>query len=84
MEDYEIQKSIGTGSFGEVFLAKHRSTGRTFVVKKLKVKDLNPKDRENIETEIQCLRDFKHVNIVSYKDSFIDSAGVLNIVMQYC
>lgn len=67
-----------------MFLARQVNTNRVFVIKKIKIKDINPKDKENIETEIELLRDLKHINIVSYKDSFIDEEGVLNIVMQNC
>lgn len=30
------------------------------------------------------MQEFKHINIVSYRDSFIDKEDCLNIVMQYC
>ena len=33
--------------------------------------------------QVKLLKELKHPNIVSYKDSFIDE-GILIIIMEYC
>lgn len=55
MEVYEIVKSIGSGSFGQVYLSRHKREEKLYVVKKIKTRDISQKDRENIENEVRLL-----------------------------
>ncbi|CAG9312240.1 unnamed protein product [Blepharisma stoltei] len=84
MEVYEVVKSIGSGNFGQVYLVRHKYEGRNYVVKKIKTRDMNDKDRENTEQEVRLLQKLRHANIVAYKDSYIDREQYLCIVMVYC
>jgi len=45
MEVYEIVKAIGSGSFGQVYLARHKREDKLYVIKKIKIRDLSEKDR---------------------------------------
>jgi serine/threonine protein kinase len=40
LEDFEVDKKIGSGSFGYVFLAKHKPTGKQFALKQLSKNEL--------------------------------------------
>lgn len=84
MDVYEIVKSIGGGSFGQVYLARNKREDKSYVIKKIKTRDMPQKDRENTEQEVRLLQKLRHTNIVSYKDSFLDREQYLNIVMVYC
>ena len=84
MEVYEIVKTIGGGNFGQVYLAYHRLEGRYYVLKKVKTRDMQPRDRENTENEVRLLQKLQHPNVVGYKDSFLDREQYLNIVMAHC
>lgn len=53
MEVYEIVKSIGSGSFGQVYLARHKREDKSYVIKKIKIKDMPQKDKENTEQEVR-------------------------------
>lgn len=53
MEVYEIVKSIGSGSFGQVYQARHKREDKCYVIKKIKIKDMPQKDRENTEQEVK-------------------------------
>ena len=55
MEVYEIVKSIGSGSFGQVYIVRHRREEKNYVIKKIKTKDMSQKDRENTENEVRLL-----------------------------
>jgi non-specific serine/threonine protein kinase/NIMA (never in mitosis gene a)-related kinase len=84
MDIYEYVKNIGNGMYGQVFLANHKLEQKLYAIKRINFKDINVKDRENIENEVKLLKDLKHPNIVSYKDSFCDRENYFNIVMSYC
>lgn len=84
MEVYETVKTIGGGNFGLVYLAYHRIEGKYYVLKKVKTRDMMPRDRENTENEVRLLQKLRHPNIVGYKDSFLDREQYLNIVMTHC
>lgn len=90
MEIYETVKSIGSGSFGQVYLSRNKREDKQYVIKRIKTRDISQKDRENIENEVthliqvRVLQKLRHANIVAYKDSFMDREHYLNIVMIHC
>ena len=84
MENYEFIKNIGQGMYGQVFLVRHKIENKNYAIKRINFKDIKEKDRQNIENEVLLLKQLRHPNIVSYKDSFIDKDNYYNIVMIYC
>lgn len=55
MDVYEVIKTIGSGSFGQVYMVRHKREGKNYVIKKIKTRDMNPKDLENTENEVFIL-----------------------------
>ncbi len=53
MDVYEVIKTIGSGSFGQVYMVRHKREGKNYVIKKVKTRDMNPKDLENTENEVR-------------------------------
>jgi serine/threonine protein kinase len=45
MEDYKVIRAIGKGSFGKVYLVRHVSEARQYVMKVIKLKGIPPKER---------------------------------------
>eukprot|EP00117_Sycon_ciliatum_P012801 scpid37095/ scgid1913/ Serine/threonine-protein kinase Nek4; Never in mitosis A-related kinase 4; Serine/threonine-protein kinase 2; Serine/threonine-protein kinase NRK2 len=84
MESYKTLRPLGKGSYGEVFLVKHLKESRQYVVKKMDIKDVKKRQQDAALQEAKLLAKLHHPNIVSYKESFQDSGGVLHIVMGYC
>ena len=84
MDVYDIIKTIGSGSFGQVYQARHKREGKHYVIKRVKTRDMSQKDLENTENEVRLLQKIRHTNIVAYKDSYVDREQFLNIVMVYC
>ena len=82
MDDYEILKPLGQGSFGKVFLVKHRATGEKLVMKQV------PMPRAKAEQE-ECLREaelmtkLQHPHCVGINACFLHG-NVLCIVMEHC
>jgi len=82
--DYVKGKKIGTGSFGTVFLATHKATGETCVLKEIALRGLSEKDLKMSMAEVDVLKKLRHENIVGYRDSFRDATQqTLNIVMEH-
>ena len=84
MDVYEVMKTIGSGSFGQVYMARHSRENKHYVIKRVKTRDMSQKDLENTENEVRLLQKIRHTNIVAYKDSYVDREQYLNIVMMYC
>ena len=74
MSDYEIKRSLGSGSFGEVFLAK--KDGHCYAIKK--VRNTDPTARQ----EIRILGSVSHPNIIKYFGHFWET-GLMCIVLEY-
>ena len=84
MENYEFLGNIGQGMSGKVYKARHKKENRFYAIKKLNFNEINEKERIAIQDEVNLLKQLKHPNIVTYKDSFFDTENCLNIVMVFC
>eukprot|EP00092_Neocalanus_flemingeri_P064939 GFUD01078885.1.p1 GENE.GFUD01078885.1~~GFUD01078885.1.p1 ORF type:complete len:275 (-),score=49.33 GFUD01078885.1:169-993(-) len=74
MSDYEIKRSLGSGSFGEVFLAQ--KDGQCYAIKKVRNTDPTAKQ------EVKILRSVSHENIIKYFGNFWER-GMMCIVLEY-
>jgi len=84
-DDYEVVRQIGSGSFGDVFLVRHRHDQRQYVMKSITLMNtMDAKQRESTELEVRLLSILKHPNIVAYRDSFTNREGHLCIFMEHC
>ena len=86
MAEYVIIQEIGKGSYGKVFLAKEKDTADTIkklVIKEIDLRHATNKDRNAARQEAYLLRNIKHPNVISYRDSFEKSNGFLYIVMVF-
>lgn len=70
MENYEVVKALGQGTWGIVHMAKQKTTGRVVAIKKIKSE--RPEEGVNFTAvrEIKLLRDFKHENVIELVDVF--------------
>ncbi|KFR17161.1 Serine/threonine-protein kinase Nek3, partial [Opisthocomus hoazin] len=82
MEEYEVLKVLGEGSFGRVLLVHHRISDQKYAMKEIRL-PMSSSDVENSRKEAVLLAKMKHPNIVAYKESF-EADGHLYIVMEYC
>mmetsp|Transcript_54514 Transcript_54514/g.130000 ORF Transcript_54514/g.130000 Transcript_54514/m.130000 type:complete len:831 (-) Transcript_54514:38-2530(-) len=84
-DDYEVVRQIGSGSFGDVFLVRHRQDQRQYVMKSITLlTTMDAKQRESTELEVRLLSGMSHPNIVAYRDSFTNREGHLCIFMEHC
>jgi len=83
-DEYQLQRSIGNGSFGQVYLVLHKEEQREYVMKSIELQTASDEGRQQMELEVQLLKSMQHPNIVAYRESFVDDSGHLCIFMEYC
>lgn len=77
MQKYEVLDIVGKGAYGSVYKARSRQDNRTYVVKRVALKDAEA------TRELEILQRIRHPFIVAYKDTF-EYDEHLCIVMTYC
>ncbi|XP_019503325.1 PREDICTED: interferon-induced, double-stranded RNA-activated protein kinase [Hipposideros armiger] len=60
LKDFLEITPIGLGGYGDVFKAKHRIDGKTYVIKRVEY------DNQKVEREVKALAKLDHKNIVRY------------------
>ncbi|XP_031483093.1 cyclin-dependent kinase F-4-like [Nymphaea colorata] len=81
MDKYTLIKEVGDGTFGTVWRAIHRPTGKIVAVKKMKKKYYSWEECMNLR-EVKSLRKMNHPNIVKLKE-VIREKDVLYFVFEY-
>lgn len=81
---YEIIKLLGKGGMGEVYQARHRTTGILTAVKVMLSKvAVSAEAKEKFIREIQTISILQHPSIVKFIESG-SSGSVFYIIMEYC
>ncbi|KAK5641312.1 hypothetical protein RI129_009859 [Pyrocoelia pectoralis] len=83
LKDYKIVRQLGSGSYGEVWLAFHTTTNKEYAIKKVTKKCENkPNDSCRIDSEVQILQSIKHPCIISIKE-VVNSDDAVYMVLEY-
>ena len=84
IDGYRVEKELGRGGMGVVYLARHERTGET-VALKLMLPDvaLNPRSKKRFLREIETTRALDHPNVVRLRDAGC-SGGVCFLTLEYC
>jgi len=83
LDQFEKLVIVGTGTFGKVYLVKHRPTNNYFAMKSLpKAEVVRWKQVEHINTERQILSSIRHPFIVNLYRSFQDDKNLF-LIMEY-
>jgi len=84
LADYSIQRELGRGGCGAVYLATTKSGGDPVAVKlMLSRAQAEPRAIEQFKREMQVIAGLQHPNIVRFLDSGSDQ-GTFFFVMEYC
>ena len=84
LADYSIQRELGRGGCGAVYLATPKSGGDPVAVKlMLSRANAEPRAIEQFKREMQVISGLQHANIVRFLDSGSDQ-GTFFFVMEYC
>ncbi|XP_021075300.1 serine/threonine-protein kinase Nek5 isoform X2 [Mus pahari] len=79
MDNFDLIKIIGEGTFGKVYLAKDKSESIHCVIKEISL----TKEKEASKNEVILLARMKHPYIVTFFSSFQENSRLF-IVMEYC
>ena len=72
LDDYEVKKMLGEGSFGQVKLMVHRKTKMERAVKIIKKHKVRPEEKEQMMMEVSILKTLDHPNIIKIFDMYED------------
>ena len=83
IENYQITKELGKGSYATVKLATHQITKKKYALKKYTKKSLlNRQKRNTVKNEIDILKQLDHINIMKLFE-IIDTNENLYLVLEY-
>ena len=84
LDDFKIEKIIGKGSFGSVYLVTRKADQKLYALKTVFLEKLNKKEQENSVNEVRLLASISHPNVIEYKEAFWDDKNsTLNLIMEY-
>jgi hypothetical protein len=81
-ETYEVERPLGVGGMGAVFVARHTRTGRRYAVKVLlQERSVTPENTRRFRREAKALAALGHAGIIAVHDSAETADGLAYIVM---
>ncbi len=84
MENFEILEKLGEGSYSTVYKVKRKIDNQIYALKKVKLSNLNEKEKTNSLNEVRILASVKSKYVISYKEAFFDEKdSTLGVVMEY-
>ena len=84
MENFEIIKKLGSGTFAKVYKVRRKIDNQIYALKKVQILNLSEKQKTNSLNEIRVLASIKSKYIVNYKEAFLDGMdSTLCLVMEY-
>ena len=84
LADYDIQKKLGEGGMGVVYLVKHKKSGRLAALKVMLSKvAVNADAKQGFLREIANTRALKHPNIVEFLGNGVEKS-TFYFLLEYC
>lgn len=83
IDRYEVEKLIGQGAMGKVFLAADPKIGRQVAIKVLATSGADAQMQQRFRLEARAIAALKHPNIVELYDYSGEEAADLFLVMEY-
>lgn len=81
---YEIEKRLGIGGFGAVYLARRRSAGDRVAIKVMLSRvAVSEEARRNFLHEMEVTRGLRHAHVVTFLEQG-SAGGAFYFVMEYC
>ena len=84
MNSFEIIDKLGDGAYSTVYKVKRKQDNCIYALKKVKLKGLSDKEKQNALNEVRILASVKSNFVISYKEAFIDEEdSSLCLIMEY-
>lgn len=84
-DQYDVLASIGAGSFGTVSKIRRKVDGKVLVWKEINFGGMSEKEKTQLVSEVNILRELRSPFIVRYYDRIVDKPKTrLYIVMEHC
>ena len=84
LPDYEVERKLGEGGMGAVYLVRHRSNGQRSALKVMLAKiAVDELARKHFAREIEITRSLEHKNIVRFL-GFGSTGGIFYFFMEFC
>ena len=81
--DFEILKELGSGSYGNVYLVKHKKTGAEYAIKAIdKRNKTNQEEKPYFRREVEVMYKIHHPNVVKLYGHFEDN-NYCYFIMEY-
>ena len=80
---YSKEKILGHGSYGTVYLVKHKQLSKYFAMKTIKKNPNKKKELEILNNEIKILKSLDHPNILKIND-FYETNTEYNLITEFC
>ncbi|RKP02987.1 hypothetical protein CXG81DRAFT_4810, partial [Caulochytrium protostelioides] len=85
MDAYEPLELIGSGSFGVIRKVRRKSDQKVLACKEIDYRKMSEKEKKQLVSEVNILRELRHPNIVRYYERYVDRENCLiYILMEYC
>ena len=72
MHNFELISKLGEGSYSTVYKVRRKADLKMYALKKVKLKNLSEKEKQNALNEIRILASIKSDHIITYKEAFIE------------
>jgi serine/threonine protein kinase len=85
LDQYEILETLGTGSFGTVSKIRRKCDNKTLVWKEINFGGMSEKEKSQLVSEVNILRELRNPFVVRYHDRIVDKPRTrLYIIMEHC
>ena len=83
LSDFTIEKQLGKGNYGSVYLVKSKITNKIYAMKEILSENCsNEQQKLKIQKEIKLLEGLEHPHIITYFSSFSEN-GNFYIITEY-
>ena len=84
MDGFELISKLGDRAYSVVYKVRRKEDSKIYAIKKVKLKNLSVKEKQNALNEVRILASLKSRFVISYKEAFIDETDPsLCIVIEY-
>ena len=72
LKNFKLIKKLGEGAYSTVYQVQRKTDNCEYALKKVRLSNLSPKERENALNEVRILASIKDKNVIQYKEAFLD------------